>query len=191
MTTSKAKTLKPDAPICQGDIFRNIKYNYIEAEDEEGLNIVELDFPYAIIVSQACDTVAMDQLQRDKRGKATKFMPSVLLCPIYEKNTVQFGEHISDVLSALGIEPIRDNVYQKEDIQVAGRDWHYRFHNLNISVDEKTVLENLIIDFKHSFSVPMIYLQNNINNRMFSLEILFAEQITLKFATYLTRVAIP
>ncbi len=57
--------------------------------------------------------------------------------------------------------------------------------------DENVVLNDSIIDFKHYFSVPASYLVENRQNRVFRVDDLFAEQITLKFATYLSRVAIP
>ena len=53
------------------------------------------------------------------------------------------------------------------------------------------VLENAILDFKHYFSLPMSYLLQHKEDRILHLDDIFAEQITLKFATYLSRVAIP
>ena len=44
-TISKAKKSQLDDQICQGDIFRNVKYSYIESEDDEGVNVVEYEFP--------------------------------------------------------------------------------------------------------------------------------------------------
>ena len=85
----------------------------------------------------------------------------------------------------------RENTYQRDDLKVAERDWHYRYHYLKIEIDNNIVVDNAIVDFKHYFSVPMKYLVNNKHNRVFHLDDLFAEQLTLKFATFLSRVAIP
>ena len=48
-----------------------------------------------------------------------------------------------------------------------------------------------VIDFKHYFTVPMTYLIAHKKDRILHLDDLFAEQVTLKFSTYLARVAIP
>ena len=190
-TTSKAYFSKINDTICQGDIFKNVKYSYIEKENDDSVNIIEFEFPYAVIISQACDVIAMENLLANHSGKATKFMPSVLFCPIYEKSQAKSGAHLSDIFSELSISTEAEGLYQKDDYNVAKRDWHYRFHALEISAENVIVLENAILDFKHYFSLPMSYLLQHKEDRILHLDDIFAEQITLKFATYLSRVAIP
>lgn len=177
--------------ICQGDVFKNVRYNYIDAEDDDNVDVVEYEFPLAIIVSQACDVIGMDDIFSTGRGKPTKFMPSILLCPIYNKTIAKKGDHLSDVFYELDISLINEDVYHKDDYKIAERDWHYRFHVLELALNETSVLSDAIIDFKHYFSVPISYLKKNIDNRLYHLDDIFSEQITLKFATYLSRVAIP
>lgn len=190
-TKSKAFKSKLTDQICQGDIFENVKYNYIVSEDDEGVNIVEYEFPLAIIISQACDVIAMEELVQNGIGKPSKFMPSILMCPIYEQSAAKSGEHISDAFSQLSLNIIKENTFFKDDIKIAEKDWHYRIHSLTVEVDQNKVLENAVIDFKHYFTVPMTYLIEHKKKRILHLEDLFAEQITLKFSTYLARVAIP
>lgn len=177
--------------ICQGDVFRNVKYNYIDSEDDLSVDVIEYEFPLAIIISQACDVIAMDNMISDRAGKPAKFMPSILMCPIYDKNIVKTGDHLMDVFSELNLSFNKENVYHSDDYKVAERDWHYRFHSLTLDLENKSVLNNAIIDFKHYFSVPISYLMNHKTDRLYRLDDLFAEQLTLKFATYLSRVAIP
>lgn len=190
-TISIASRCNLENQICQGDIFRNVKYSYIDSEDNEGVNIVEYEFPMAIIISQACDVIAMEDLIINKSGKPTKFMPSVLMCPIYDHNSAKTGQHIKDAFEHMSLNFESENTYQTNDYKVATRDWHYRIHALTIEADNSIVLENAIIDFKHYFTVPISYLVSHKNDRVLHLDDLFAEQITLKFATYLSRVAIP
>jgi len=190
-TIAKATRSQECEEICQGDIFQNVRYSYIDEEDDEGVNIVEYEFPLAVVISQACDVIAMDNLITNKNGKPAKFMPSVLLCPIYEKNAAKSGDHIKDVFEKLKIKFESENTFQKDDIKVAERDWHYRLHPLTIEVNGEIVLENAIIDNKHYFTVPISYLSKHKKDRILHLDDLFSEQITLKFATYLSRVAIP
>lgn len=190
-TISKANVSSLEDAICQGDIFKNIKYSYIESEDDNTVNIIEYEFPYAVIISQACDVIAMESIILNQCGKPTKFMPSILLCPIYDKNMAKKGEHIADIFRQLALKIDPEDVYQKDDYKVATRDWHYRFHALTVQVNEKLVIEDAIIDFKHYVSLPMQYLVTHKSDRILHLDDLFAEQLTLKFATYLSRVAIP
>ena len=133
----------------------------------------------------------MEELIVKKSGKPAKFMPSILMCPIYEQSAAKSGQHIKEAFEQLELNLENENTYQKDDYKVAMRDWHYRIHVLTVNVDEKDVIENAVIDFKHYFTVPITYLINHKNDLILHLDDLFAEQITLKFSTYLTRVAIP
>ena len=190
-TISKAKKSQLDDQICQGDIFRNVKYSYIESEDDEGVNVVEYEFPMAIIISQACDVIAMEEMMIKKSGKPAKFMPSILMCPIYEATLAKSGDHIKDAFDNMLLNFEIENTYQTDDYKVAKRDWHYRIHSLTIEAEKKKILENAVIDFKHYFTLPISYLISHKKDRVLHLDDLFAEQITLKFDTYLSRVAIP
>lgn len=190
-TISKAHISKQSDQICQGDIFRDVKYSYIDSEDDEGVNVVEYEFPLAIIISQACDVIAMEDIVQNKIGKPTKFMPSILMCPIYEDSAARSGEHIKDAFDQLSLNFQSEKAYQKDDYHVALRDWHYRIHMLTVKANENIIIENAVIDFKHYFTVPITYLVTHISDRLLHLDDLFAEQITLKFSTYLARVAIP
>ena len=190
-TTSKAFKSQLTDKICQGDIFQNVRYNYIDSEDDEGVNVIEFEFPMAIIISQACDVIAMEDIVNNKSGKPAKFMPSILMCPIYDKSASKSGEHIKEAFSLLSLNIVEEPIYFKDDLKTADKDWHYRFHSLTIETGAEKVLENAIVDFKHYFTVPISYLISHKKDRLLRLDDLFAEQITLKFSTYLARVAIP
>ena len=193
-TVSNAHTVAPDINICQGDVFKNVRYAYIDSEDNDTVQVVEFVFPMAIIISQACDVNSMGEIIADHGGKSTKFMPSILMCPIYDVDVAKKTEHLKQAFEELEIRKLDskdDFLLYKDDIKVAGKDWHYRFHDLTVAIEKKNVLEKAVVDFKHYFTVPASYLMKNRDNRLFHLEDLFAEQITLKFSTYLSRVAIP
>ena len=190
-TTSKAFKSQLTDQICQGDIFQNVRYNYIDSEDDEGVNVIEFEFPMAIIISQACDVIAMEDIVNNKSGKPAKFMPSILMCPIYDKSASKSGDHIKEAFSLLSLIIVEEPIYFKDDLKTADKDWHYRFHSLTIETGAEKVLENAIVDFKHYFTVPISYLISHKKDRLLHLDDLFAEQITLKFSTYLARVAIP
>ena len=190
-TKSLVKKSNIKDPVCQGDIFRNIKYNYIDTENDNDVEVVEYEFPLAIIISQACDVISMEKMLSLGKGKPTKFMPSILMCPIYDEKNAKSGEHIEDAFDELFISFESDQVYNSKDKVIAEKDWHYRFHLLELAIDGKTIMSNKIMDFKHYFSVPMSYLIKKKEDRIYHMDDLFSEQLTLKFANYLSRVAIP
>lgn len=193
-TVSKAQIVASNINICQGDVFKNVRYAYIDSEDNNTVQVVEFVFPMAIIISQACDVNSMGEIIAEQGGKSTKFMPSILMCPIYDVDVAKKTEHLKQAFEELEIKKLDgkdDFLLYKDDIKVAGKDWHYRFHDLTVAIEKKSVLEKAVVDFKHYFTVPASYLMRNRENRLFHLEDLFAEQITLKFSTYLSRVAIP
>ncbi|MDD4296869.1 MAG: hypothetical protein PHC69_07910 [Ruminiclostridium sp.] len=190
-TTSMSREIVETLAISQGDIFKNVKYAYIDSEDDEKVNIIELEFPLAIIVSQACDVTFMGELHENLSGKITKFMPSILLCPIYDKRMLREVTHLSEISSDNIVDIVNEKFFTSKEVQVTDNDLHYRFHSLNVARNKKPIIQEAVIDFKHCFSVPIKYLYKNKGNRIASLEPIFAEQITLKFSNYLSRVAIP
>jgi len=189
---TKASAIQPtsELDLCQGDVFRNIKYSYIDEETDDYVDVIEYEFPLSVIVSQACDVTFMSQMQSEEKGKPTKFMPTILLCPIYKGEAVKDNKHLADIFNA-GIALESESFYTSKVREIASTDMHYRFHQLNVEIGFDKVLENGVVDFKHYFSVPASYLLKCRDKRMYRLENLFAEQVTLRFATYLSRVAIP
>jgi hypothetical protein len=193
-TTSKAQIVMPDKNICQGDVFHDVRYAYIDSEDNDGVEVVEFKFPMAIIVSQACDVNSMGEMILERSGRATKLMPSILMCPVYNTELAKKTNHLDDVFTELKINKMdapKDVLFNSSEFNLAKNDWHYRYHALTVKIEDDIVLENAMIDFKHYFTVPASYLMRIRENRLFHLDDLFAEQVTLKFSTYLSRVAIP
>ncbi len=114
------------------------------------------------------------------------------MCPIYDKNIAKGGWHLKQAFEELKINKIGndDTIFFSDDNKVMMRDWHYRFHYLTVFNNKEKLLDDAIIDFKHYFTVPTSYLMKNRDNRLFRLDDVYAEQITLKFSNYLSRVAI-
>lgn len=192
VSTSKAVILSTEQGVGQGDVFKNVKYSYIDSEDDDSVEVMELTFPYAIVVSQSCDVAYMDDFESGKTSAVVKYMPSILMCPIYPKDLIKHGEHLKEVFSYLD-RTIESGApyYNKEDIKVAEKDQHVRFHALKIDVDNKTIVDQAVIDFKHLFSVPMKYLHDHRLQRICTIEDVYIDQIVNKMAAYLARVGLP
>ena len=101
VSTSKAVILPAEQGVGQGDVFKDVKYSYIDSEDGDSVEVMELTFPYAIVVSQSCDVAYMDDFESGETSAAVKYMPSILMCPIYPKDLIKHGEHLKEVFSYL------------------------------------------------------------------------------------------
>lgn len=196
-TISKVKEKLITEKISQGDIFNQVILSDIVDQEVSYIDILEYTFPQAIIVSQACDVEYMSDIVTEKQGKFSKYMPQILMCPIYNVGLINKEEHLKAVFDENEIRIInneRDDGYRVmfgDDKKAADNDLHYRFHLLTLQKDKDKILNDAVIDFKHCFSVSANYLISNLKNRKYGLEPIFAEQITLKFCSYLSRVAIP
>ena len=200
-TCSRVQKNSIETQLCQGDIFSHVKYAYIDNEEADIVNVIEMEFPFAMIISQACDVIAMEKIVREKRGKSTKLMTSILMCPIIDGTMLKNGAYAEDFFTEFQISKVtskkdEDRVYDGKDKAIAERDWHYRFHLFKAYCYEagkskELLFDSMFFDFKQYFTVPITYLLKNKKNRICTLEELYAEQITLKFATYLSRVAMP
>ncbi len=64
-----------------------------------------------------------------------------------------------------------------------------RYHYIEFSKD--ILLPPLVIDFKHYFTVSLGNLEEQLTNRIYSIDPLFRESISNRFAHYLSRIGLP
>jgi hypothetical protein len=185
--------------ISQGDIFKDVKYIYNFLDYPEHVDITEIIFPYVIILNQACDMLGMYELRKNN-ASSTKQMSSVLVAPIFEKESVQSGSYITNLvkhtakvnwsatydINKLSVE----KGFNGNEFKIIKSDFHYRYHLLTFPESFKDIPTS-IIDFKQYFTVDINYLYENIDSRICSLRHIFKEQVTRKFSNFLSRVAIP
>jgi len=174
--------------VYQGDIYKNIEY--IENIKEKGgiITISKIHFPYVIVLTQDCD-LQWDFNQRWSRKNISnnqdKWLLSVLVAPLYNVEHVYNGEHLSELhMTMQKIE--RDRTPGTYLIQNNNPRYHYiKFPN-NVDIVDS------IIDFKHYFSVNVEYLKS-IKKESFICRIsdLFKEDISFRFANFLSRVGLP
>lgn len=189
---SKARKVEIDEGVNQGDVFKNVKYSFIDSEDDTSVEIIEYTFPYAVVVSQSCDVAYMDEFESGKHSLPVKYMPSILLCPIYSKESIAHGHHLKEIYEEINRTLDSGSAYyNKDDISTTKKDQHVRFHALKVDVNNKTLLDNMVIDFKHIFSVPMKHLRNNRDKRICSIEDIYIDQIVNKMAAYISRIGLP
>lgn len=184
----KAKTKKYPR-IRQGDIYKNVEMiEYIE-EKKGDLRISKIQFPYIMVLTQDCD-LERDYFNRRESSEKPdenqdKFLFSALVAPLFNSEHFKNGEHFTD----LDITMRRINWDRTEGQKIRNNEIP-RYHYLEFPDDIPIV--NSVIDFKHFFSINIGTL-NKIKTKNFvcSISELFREDISHRFAFYLSRIGLP
>lgn len=171
--------------ISQGDIYRDVEY--IESiEEKEGIiKISKIVFPYAIVLTQDCDLAQDFTFRLDDSKSEDKLILSVLVAPLYNEEHVYTGEHLTEIYRKM--EPISK---KKTPGNMIRQNNDPRYHHLKFSEDVPMVPS--IIDFKHYFSLNVQYL-TNIRETSFVCKVkeLYREDISQRFASFLSRIGLP
>lgn len=171
--------------ITQGDIFKDIEYIEYVVEKEGVIEVSKIVFPFVIVLTQDCD-LEQDYNSRAKSATSNndKWLLSVLVAPIYNVEHVYIGEHLSE----LGLK--MENVPKKGSSgSFLITNQRPRYHYLNFEGD---VLLPSVIDFKHYFSVNVNLLTQIIEtNFVCSVAELYREDISQRFASFLSRIGLP
>jgi hypothetical protein len=177
--------------LSQGDIFKDVKFyeSYQEYQGNFELNVLEI--PYAIILTQDCDLeqnknerkklIGLSEEER-RKAKLDKYLVSLLCAPLYNAEQLLVGTHLSNI--GVNAEP-----YNSDNRKRIKQNNNIRYHYLEFTRD--IILPPMIIDFKHYFSVNLFMLENSIKNRIYSVDSLFRESISHRFAHYLSRIGLP
>ncbi len=171
--------------ISQGDVFRDIDYVEYIAEADGIIEVSKILFPLVIVLSQDCD-LEQDYRFRMEPGKnQDKWLLSVLVAPLYNKEHLFAGEHLSGLNYSMQLIPRKStysNLIQKNQIP--------RYHFLDFPPD--TGIVPSVVDFKHYFSVNVKYLQSIYeSNHICMVSPLFREEISRRFASFLARIGLP
>ncbi len=174
--------------INQGDIFKNI--THIENWEESGneLKISRVHYPYIVILSQDCD-LEVDALVRSKTID-DKALVSVLAAPLYNFDRLLSGDH----LQYLGIkarEIPRESKKGKPTTEYKNLIDNEipRYHVIEFP---EAQLAKSVVDFKHYFSISIEYLQKvKDENFEYPLDFLYRENLSQRFANYLSRIGLP
>lgn len=169
----------------QGDIIREMKIvEWAEVIDNE-IIVLERSLPYGAILSQECD------LEHDYNNRADlekckistdKFLQMLLVCPAYIAEDVRQGTHLPNhIMQSFGRDQWK-RIKQNNDS---------RYHFL--AEDPEKQVPDLVIDFKHYFTIPraIAYRDSIKSNFVASLDDLFREHLSNRFAHYLSRIGLP
>ena len=177
--------------ICQGDIFRDWKYEYRSYFSEQGkLSIEKIELPYMIVLSQDCD-LEWDFINRkdfsihtdNTQFKHDKFLHTILICPAYLAEHLKQGIHLQN--QKMKMEEIGSKKWN--DIE---NNNNPRYHFLNNCLELQ--IPKLAIDFKHYFTIPRDKLYESAKDHYIaSVSHLFRESLSQRFAYYLSRIGLP
>ena len=170
--------------ITQGDIFQNFDYVRWAELVEENIEIDEITIPFFVVLSQSCD-LDHDFEDRNKtsKEKRDKYIQSILVCPAYIADLVRAGKHLE------GLDLVMETYNSKRWKQIKENN-NERYHFLE--KNEKIGLPDLVIDFKQYYTIPTHILYKLYKDHYVgSLKQLFRENLSHRFAFYLSRIGLP
>jgi len=179
--------------VYQGDILRDFEYQEWVFIEEKKIKIQKRIVPYSLVLTQDCDLEwdfnnhkenekVQDESDQEEINQ-DKFLQSILVCPAYPAEKVRLGTHLEELnLTMVYLNGARWNLVKTNQ--------NSRYHFL----DNSSVMQipDLVIDFKHYYSIPRNILYKEIKNHYIgSMNELFREGLSQRFAFYLSRIGLP
>jgi hypothetical protein len=166
--------------ICQGDIFCNIdiieNFNVIKNK----VYLDKISFPYIVCLNQECDLESDFNLTSNKDSK----LLHLAIAPAFNFEEFLTGNHWGDIF-----ENSKGGKRKDTKINLIIDNEIPRYHYLNFSSKDK--MPELIIDFKHFFSINKDFLYSKIDQRICSIDDLYKEKISQRFSHFISRIGLP
>ncbi|GAG13585.1 unnamed protein product, partial [marine sediment metagenome] len=151
---------------------------------EGNIEIDGIEIPFFVVLTQSCD-LDRDFKDRNKcrTEKRDKYIQSILVCPAYIADLVRHGKHLE------GDDLIMEN-YNHHKWPIIKKNNNARYHFLE--KNDELGLPNLVIDFKQYYTIAthILYKLYKIHY-VGSLKPLFREDLSQRFASYLSRIGLP
>lgn len=176
-----------NARLAQGDIIRDVEHIEYVSEKSGKIEVSKIVFPIAIVLTQDCD-LAQDykfRWSQTETKNEDKWLLSVLIAPLYNVEHIYTGEHLSDIGMTMG--SIKRKSTQGNNLR---RNEVPRYHYLEFP--DSTPIVPSVVDFKHYFSVNVLYLKKlKKNNFVCRLSELYREDVSQRFSNFLARIGLP
>lgn len=183
MVSARVKTQQSER-IAQCDIFENIEIIESVTVDDNKLHINRINFPYVICLNQDCD---LESDYRDKNeGQHCKDcqLLHLIVAPVFLFEEFLDGVHWETIFSA-----VRKQKRTDTSIRKIMNNEDPRFHFLHFPEGDR--LPEMIIDFKHFFTINTEELYKMVSNRLCCMDELYREKISQRFAYYISRIGLP
>jgi hypothetical protein len=192
--------------ICQGDILRDLKYpekylpqhpeDYSSEESDEDQKALYI--PYLVVLTQDCDlegdyrnrndilTFDCDTQEDCRKDKITqdKFIQSILICPAYPAKILKKGEHLGDL--DFHMQNFKSGTMWNSIKNNTNPRYHFLRKNSEMGVPD------MVLDFKHYFTIPREILYDKLEKHyLATINRLFRELLSQRFAFYLSRIGLP
>ncbi len=174
--------------LTQGDFYRDITLLEDVLDNENSIDLTEISYPISILLNQDCD------LESDFRSRSEldalkpnhdKHLLWLFFAPVYNYEQFILGEHLLNL--EMKMSNHKSNRPMQEQIQKNNMP---RYHFLKFL--DKENMPDMIIDFKHFFTLSNPVLFNcRADKFLFTTTPLFREQISQRFAYYLSRIGLP
>jgi len=171
--------------ISQCDIFQDLTIIEKFNKENDKISVQYIKFPLIICLNQDCD-LNSDFRERNNGNNSNKDcrLFHLIVAPLFNIDSFKQGQHWGGIFdTGRGISLNRtegQKIVNNEDP---------RYHYLHF--DDKCTSPDLIIDFKHFFTINTEYMYDNINKRVCSLRELYREKISQRFAFYQSRIGLP
>ena len=180
-----------DGQIHQGDVYRDI--DYIEYADviDGRVDISKIRYQYVVVFSQECD-LTQDYNVRTNVGennltKNDKTLQNVIVAPMFNYEHFREGSHLSNLGFKMTTEYTNP---KKTPARVLQQNNNPRYHYLEF--DDSVPIVPSVIDFKHFFTLNINLLYEiKDTHYVCSLNSLFRERASQRFANYLSRIGLP
>ena len=139
-----------------------------------------IGFPYKEHVDEKTNFLTSASIQVRNKLK----LPTILFCPAYQIDDFLHGQHVSgwNMQGHNGENKINPDKLREND-QLK------RYHYLKNCND--LLVPELVIDFKHFFTIPTGLVYSQKNKYLVSINELFRENLSQRFAGYLSRIGLP
>lgn len=182
-----------DGAIRQGDILLGVSFKYVSQKQTGDAELrLGFPFPYAVILSQACDLEQHYQnlaanITVNTEGNDDKILDTVLVCPAFASEQLLTGTHLLPERKMFDFDGPKGQEKALEKLKK--NDTYNRYHYLESMPD---IFPELIIDFKKFHTVPIDILEEYYkSNYRASLGVLFRERLSQRFSNYLSRIGLP
>ena len=186
-----AKTIKSNPNrVSQADIFCDLKIIERLSVIDSNLVLNEIAFPYLVCLSQECDLERdFEESQKHDILPSPKRLIHLLFAPAFNFDDFLTGKHWGDLFEISKSGKRRDT-----KIKAIIDNETPRYHYLRFSeIDEVdgVKLPELLIDFKHYFTINRNCVYSDISKRLCSIDDLFREKISQRFSYFISRIGLP
>lgn len=169
--------------IEQGDLLKDVPISQIISENKDTIETIDIVFHHMLVISQDCDLEQFFGAQERDKIHMNQYLHNVILLPCFYRDEIERGT-CSDFVG------IEQDALSKKQIDKIKKDEILRYQY--IRDNNPLAIPELFIDFKAYYTLSPNYLYGMYKNRyMATINALFRERITQRYANYISRIGLP